>query len=120
MTLVYSPPYHLIWQNKLCFHRLGSDSHLEDRTTLSVPELMKALDICFSSTYFIFQKTIYQQIFGTPMGLRLSPIIANVVMEKLEERANNSFHSPPCIWFRYVDDSIVLWNQNTSKNSINS
>ena len=25
-------------------------------------------------------------------------------MKKLEERANNSFHSFPCIWFRYVDD----------------
>ena len=88
---------------QIVFDRLSSDSHLEDRTTLSVPKIMEALDICFSLTPFTFQQTIYQQIFGTPMGSSLSPIIANMVMEKPEERANNSFHSPPCIWFRYVD-----------------
>ena len=38
------------------------------------------------------------------MGSPLDPIIANMVMEKQEERANNSFYSPPCIWFRNVDD----------------
>ena len=89
---------------QIVFDKLSSDFHLEDRTTLSVPELMEVFDICFSSTSVTFQQTIYQQIFGTPMGLTLSLIIANMVMEKLEERANNSFHSPPCIWFRYVDD----------------
>ena len=95
MSLVYSPPYHLIWQSKLCLIRLSSDSYLEDRTTLSVPELMEALDICFSSPSFTFQQTIYQQIFGTTVGSPLSPIIANMIMRKVEERANNSFHSPP-------------------------
>ena len=33
-------------------------------------------------------------------------------MEKLEERANNSFHSPPCIWFRYVDDVYGIMELN--------
>ena len=46
------------------------------------------------------------------MGSPLSPIIANMVMEKLEERANNSFHSPPCIWFRYVDDVYGIMESN--------
>ena len=94
------------------FDRLSSDFYLEDRTTLSVPELMKAWDVCFSSTSFTFQQTIYQQIFRTPMGLPLFPIIANTVMEKLEERVNNSFHSPPCIWFRYVDDVYGIMESN--------
>ena len=46
------------------------------------------------------------------MGLPLSPIIANMLMEKLEERANNSFHSPPCIWFRYVDNLYGIVESN--------
>ena len=96
------------------FDRLSSDSHLEDRTTLSVPELMEALDICFSLTSFTFQQTIYQQVFGTPVGLPFFSIVANMVpvMEKLEERANNSFHSPPCIWFCYVDDIYDIMESN--------
>ena len=54
---------------QIVFDKLRRDSHLEDRTTLSVPDLMEALDICFNSTSLTFQLTIYQQIFGTPMSL---------------------------------------------------
>ena len=46
------------------------------------------------------------------MSSPLSPIIANMVMEKLEERANDSFHSPTCIWFRYVDDVYGIMESN--------
>ena len=35
--------------------RLSSDSYLKVRTTLSVPEVLKAMDICFSSTSFTLQ-----------------------------------------------------------------
>ena len=39
----------------------------------------------------------------------LSLIIANIagLMEKLKQRANNSFHSPSCVWFmesNYIED----------------
>jgi len=29
-------------------------------------------------------------------------------MEELEEKATKSFHSPPCLWFRYVDDVYTI------------
>ena len=73
---------------------------------------MEALDICFSSTSFTFQLTIYQQIFGTPMGSPSSSIIANMAMEKLEERCNNSFHSPTSIFLCYVDDVYGIMESN--------
>ena len=37
------------------------------------------------------------------MGSPLSPIIANMVMEDLEQRALTIFPNPPSIWVRYVD-----------------
>jgi len=66
------------------FDSLSNDSHLDDRTTLTIAEIMEALDICFSATFFVYQDVIYNQIFGTPMGYPLSPVIANMVMEELE------------------------------------
>jgi len=36
------------------------------------------------STVFTFNKVLYKQIFGTPMGSPLSLIIADLVMQDLE------------------------------------
>ena len=57
ISLFTTKPLDLAKQ--IVFDRLvSSDSHLEDRTTLSVPELMEALDICFCSISFTFQQTV--------------------------------------------------------------
>jgi len=42
-----------------------------------------------TSMYFIFNKVIYKQTFGMPMG-SLSPIIADIVLQDLEEKALNT------------------------------
>ena len=36
-------------------------------------------------------------------------------MEKLEGRANSSFHSPPCIWFCFVEDVHGIMDSNYIK-----
>ena len=47
------------------------------------------------------------------MGSPLSPVLACMVMEMIEQNAIETFFKPPCIWVRYVDDvySIVETNQ---------
>ena len=88
--------------------RLSNTCTLEDRTYLTNAELTEALDICLTSTYFTYGITVvtkcYEQIFGTLMGSSLSPVIANMVMKDLEQQALSTFHNPPYIWVRYVDD----------------
>ena len=88
--------------------RLSNYCTLEDRTNLTITELTEALDICLTSTYFTYNNKCYEQIFGTPLGLSLSPVIANMVMEDLEQQALSTFHNPPSIWVRYVDDVYAI------------
>ena len=47
-------------------------------------EFLKALRLVLESTFFTFDN-IYNQKFGTPMDSSLSPIIADLVMENLEQ-----------------------------------
>ena len=49
--------------------RLGNDTTLEDRTTLSIAELTKPLDLCLNSFYFTYDSTL-----ALSMSSPLSPI----------------------------------------------
>jgi hypothetical protein len=49
------------------------------------------------------------------MGSPLSPVIANFFMEDLEKKAiEQATHKPVC-WFRYVDDTFVIWTHGQEK-----
>lgn len=43
------------------------------------------------------------------MGSPLSPVVANIFMEAFETTALDSFHLKPKVWFRYVDDTFIIW-----------
>jgi len=63
--------------------------HIERSTKITKNDFMAAIDFVLSSTFFTFNNKIYKQIFGTPMGSSLSPIVADLVMRDLEEYVLN-------------------------------
>ncbi len=84
--------------------RLLKDTTLEERTALSPEDITKLFTFCLNATYLAYKDNYYQQTFGTAMGSPVSVTVANLVMEDVEERALQSYHSPPLFWKRYIDD----------------
>ena len=60
--------------------RLTEDVSLERRTSLPVDFLIDLFSLCLNTTYFLYDGTYYQQVFGTAMGAPVSAVIANLVM----------------------------------------
>jgi len=64
--------------------------------------------MCLDNTYLCFRENYYKQIYGVPMGSLISVTIANLVMEKGEQTALNTFTHPPWLWIRYVNDTFMI------------
>ena len=97
---------------KVAKERLRNDASLGQRTSLPVEDIIELLSFCLNTTYFVFEGTYYQQVFGTAMGSLVSAVIANLVMEDVEQRALASTPVNPSFWKRFVDDVISAVSEN--------
>ena len=75
--------------------RLENDAALPERTSQSVDDIINLLTLCLDATFLNFRGKVYKQVHGTAMGSPVSVVVANLVMEDVEEGALESFPSPP-------------------------
>ena len=61
------------------------------RSTIKLPlptgDLMDLLNLCPTSAYFPYNGKHYKQLHGTAMGSPVSIVVAEIVMQNIEERA---------------------------------
>jgi len=80
---------------------------ISQHTLIPLQEFKDAVKFVLSSTFFTFNKIIYKQIFKTPMGSPLSPVIADLVMQDLETTAVTNLPFQLSFYHRYVDDILL-------------
>ena len=66
---------------------LEKDHTLKERTVMEVSDIILLLEFCLKNTCFSFQDQFYEQIEGAAMGSPVSPIVANLYMEYLGQKA---------------------------------
>ena len=87
---------------------LDKDTTLKERTVMEVGDIILLLEFCLKNTYFSFQGQFYEQFEGAAMGSPVSPIVANLYMEYLEQKALSTAPHPLGFWGRYVDDTFFI------------
>ncbi|XP_055714230.1 uncharacterized protein LOC129808475 [Phlebotomus papatasi] len=80
---------------------------IEQSTSLDCDELKKLVEFCLTTGYFVYKENTYKQVDGVAMGSPISPIVADVVMQRALETIMEN--NPLRIAFvkKYVDDLLL-------------
>ena len=68
---------------------------------------MDLLNLCLTPTYFQYKGKHYKQLHGTTMGSPVSVVVAEIVMQNIEESALSTCRQTIPLWLRYVDDTFT-------------
>ncbi|KAJ8680705.1 hypothetical protein QAD02_016492 [Eretmocerus hayati] len=97
---------------------------IENHTPLNQQEFMEAITLVFENAYIQFDNEFYRQILGASMGLPLSPIVCDLVLEDAEVECLRSIHDKykwePIIFNRFVDDIFAIIPENQIDNFSNN
>lgn len=93
-------------------------SYIKKHTQIPQLDFINSVKFVLTSTYFTFNDIIYGQTFGTPMGSPLSPIIADIVLQDIENKALYKLKFNIPIYYRYVDDIFLVTKRDRINNIV--
>lgn len=71
--------------------------------------IVELLEIVLKNNEFSFAGKLYRQVFGTAMGKRFSPSLANIYLLEFDRFVRTGFRIRPLFYFRYIDDTFMIW-----------
>ena len=71
--------------------------------------VLQLLEILLKNNDFEFDGQLYLQIFGTAMGKRFSPHLADLYLIPLDNAIRYGFRLQPLLYFRFLDDTFLVW-----------
>ena len=86
---------------------LQSNNSIFQKTKLNIQEICDMISLCFQAAFFKFDGNIFHQVIGTPMGSPASVVIAEIVMQRIEQLIMPLIENQIIFWYRYVDDVIT-------------
>ncbi|XP_075158209.1 uncharacterized protein LOC142231485 [Haematobia irritans] len=88
-------------------------------TNMTKHLFMKILRFCIvDNRYFKYDVKIYRQKKGLPMGSPASPVIADILMEKLLDTSMDKLKEKPKIMTKYVDDLFAILKEDEIDNTL--
>ena len=76
--------------------------------------LRHLLLLCTTSSPFMWKNALFKQVDGVSMGSPLGPLYADFYMSSLENEVIPEFSDDVILYRRYVDDSFLILNKNSS------
>ena len=74
---------------------------------LPTDDIMDLLNLCLTLTYFQYNGKHYKQLHGTAMGSPVSVVVAEIVMQNIEEQVLATYTRTVPLWLRSVDDTFT-------------
>jgi len=88
--------------------RLPRIFSLEEPKGFRVVPVFWSFNWALPSNHILLLQRFYEQTSGAAMGSPISPVIAKIFMELFEKEALQTSKKPE-VWFRYIDDTFVIW-----------
>ena len=93
---------------KIIKQLLEDDQELQQRTSMTVQNIICLVEFYLNNTCFIYQGRFHEQTEGAAIGSPLNPIISNLYMEAFEKQAISTAPHSPTFCRRFVDDTFVI------------